>query len=43
MDLLEARKLQSLEKERMIQEQTKMERDEFFRIINAQKQERENE
>lgn len=42
-ELFEARKLQSLEKERRLQEQAKQERDEFQRIIQTQKLERDLE
>jgi len=42
-ELLETRKLQSLEKERRLQEQAKVDRDEFQRIIHQQKLEREIE
>lgn len=42
-ELYEARKLQSLEKQKRLEEQAKMERDEFQRIIQAQKQDRDIE
>ena len=38
-----ARETQALEKERLLAEQAKQERDEFLRIINQQKEEREKE
>ena len=41
--MFETRKLQSLEKQKRLEEQAKMERDEFQRIIQAQKQERDIE
>jgi len=42
-ELLETRKFQSLEKERRLQDQAKIDRDEFQRIIQSQKLEREIE
>jgi len=42
-ELFEVRKLQSLEKENRLEEQAKQDRDEFQRIIVAQKQERDVE
>ena len=42
-ELFEARKLQSLEKEKMLQEQAKHNRDEFHKVIVQQKLERDLE
>lgn len=42
-DLMEARRLQALEKESRMQEQARQERDEFQRIVEAQKVLRDNE
>lgn len=42
-DLEEAREHQFLEKQRLLAEQAKQERQEFLRIINQQKEEREQE
>jgi len=42
-DLLEARHIQSLEKERRIQEQARQEREEFQRIVQGQKMDRDVE
>jgi len=43
LELFEARKLQALDKERRFQEQAKQDRDEFQRIIQEQKKERDIE